>query len=92
MRLSRLLAGSATAAALALAASPAAFAQQITTDVNGIVTDEAGSAISGATVTVIDTRERQWRTAFGPSGGITAKTSVFVSSTSRTRAALRMYS
>lgn len=62
MRLSRLLAGSATAAALALAASPAAFAQQITTDVNGIVTDEAGSAISGATVTVIDTRTNAART------------------------------
>jgi len=34
----------------------ASFAQQITTSITGRVTNEAGAAVSGATVTVIDTR------------------------------------
>ncbi|WP_129791297.1 TonB-dependent receptor [Sphingosinicella sp. CPCC 101087] len=43
--------------------APAAYAQQITASVSGRVADEAGAPISGATVTVTDTRTGATRTS-----------------------------
>src|SRR5687768_6806466 len=58
MRLFRALCASA-----ALAIPVAAYAQQITANVSGQVTSESGAAISGATVTVTDTRTGSARTS-----------------------------
>lgn len=48
--------------AAALAIPPAAYAQQTTSDIRGIVVDEAGGPLSNATITVVDTRTNQSRT------------------------------
>jgi hypothetical protein len=44
------------AAAIFAAPIPAAFAQQITSSIEGIVTDSAGAPLANATVTITDTR------------------------------------
>lgn len=51
--ISNRLFGGAAVAALLLAAAPAAFAQQTTAALRGVVTDEAGKPISGASLTVV---------------------------------------
>lgn len=53
----------ATALALAMAAVPAVYAQQTTSDIRGLVVDEAGVPLADATVTVVDTRTNQTRRA-----------------------------
>ncbi len=58
MNKSKLLA----AAAIFAAPIPVAHAQQITSSIEGIVADEAGAPIAGATVTITDTRTGATRT------------------------------
>ena len=69
MKLKYLLAASAVSlSAGAMLAAPAA-AQQITSGIEGSVTDESGVALPGATVTITDTRTGQTRTlTAGPDG------------------------
>jgi len=54
--------GASAAMAAALAIPPAAYAQQTTSDIRGVVVDEAGAPLSNATITVVDTRTNQSRT------------------------------
>ncbi|MFA9199891.1 MAG: carboxypeptidase regulatory-like domain-containing protein [Cypionkella sp.] len=57
MKLKYLLAASAVSLSAAAAVAPApAFAQQITTGIEGTVNDDAGNPLAGATVTITDTR------------------------------------
>lgn len=72
MRLSKFLAGGVTAAAVAMAIAPAAYSQQITTNINGTVTDEAGNALPGAVVTIVDTRTNATRTLVANAAGVFA--------------------
>ena len=51
----------ATALAIAMAAVPAVYAQQTTSDIRGQVVDELGAPIAGATATVVDARTNQTR-------------------------------
>jgi hypothetical protein len=61
-------------AASALAIPVAGFAQQITTEISGQVTDEAGAPLAGASVTVTDTRTGAARTlTASPEGHFTAQ-------------------
>ncbi|WAT17727.1 carboxypeptidase regulatory-like domain-containing protein [Aurantiacibacter sp. MUD11] len=62
MKLRYLLAASVASVATAVAAPQAAYAQQITSGVQGTVTDVDGNALPGATVTVTDTRTNTVRT------------------------------
>ena len=61
----------ATAASLSIAASIAApaHAQQITSGIEGIVNDDAGAPVAGATVVVTDTRTGQSRTLTADNNG-----------------------
>ena len=59
----RHLLGGATAISAALAIAPPAIAQQTTSDIRGQIVDETGTALEGATVTIIDTRTNQARTS-----------------------------
>lgn len=70
MKLKYLLAASVVslAATSTFVATPA-FAQQIVTDIEGQVTDETGNPISGATVTVTNTRTNAVRTTTADSQG-----------------------
>ena len=56
MRLNHLLGAGASAIALASAVTSVAYAQQITAEMRGTVTDAAGAPISGARITIVDTR------------------------------------
>ncbi len=58
----KLFASGSMAAAVAASMAPAAIAQQITSEVRGIVTNQAGDPVRGATVTVVDTRTSATRT------------------------------
>ena len=62
MKLKYLLAASMVSIAATTAVSTPVFAQQIVTDINGRVTDEAGAPIAGATVTVTNTSTNAVRT------------------------------
>ncbi|HAU21883.1 MAG TPA: hypothetical protein DCS24_04670 [Erythrobacter sp.] len=62
MKIKYLLAASVVRLSAAATIATPAAAQQITSGVEGRVTDESGAAISGATVTVTDTRTGQTRT------------------------------
>ncbi|HEX9807094.1 MAG TPA: carboxypeptidase regulatory-like domain-containing protein, partial [Alteraurantiacibacter sp.] len=62
MKLKYYLAASVAGLTMAMAAAVPAHAQQITSGIQGRVADEAGSAISGATVTITDTRTGSSRT------------------------------
>jgi len=62
MKLKYLLAASMVSIAATTAISTPVFAQQIVTDINGRVTDEAGAPIVGATVTVTNTSTNAVRT------------------------------
>ncbi|QIQ87068.1 TonB-dependent receptor [Erythrobacter sp.] len=70
MKIKYLLAASVVSlsAATAMVAAPAA-AQQITSGVEGQVTDESGNALPGATITVTDERTGSSRTSTSGSGG-----------------------
>ncbi|MEO6153094.1 MAG: TonB-dependent receptor, partial [Croceibacterium sp.] len=70
MQLKYFLAASTAGLSLAcgLAAAPAA-AQQITTGIQGNVNDDSGNPISGATVTITDTRTGAARTTMTEAGG-----------------------
>jgi outer membrane receptor protein involved in Fe transport len=57
------------AAAAALCLPVAAYAQQITTGIEGTVTDATGAPVAGATVTVTDTRTGVSRTQTTGAGG-----------------------
>lgn len=74
MKMKYLLAASAiTLSAVAILPAPVA-AQQITTGIDGTVTDEAGNPVSGATVTITDTRTGAARTITTGAGGTFAAT------------------
>jgi len=69
MKIRFLLAASVVSIASAAALPQMAQAQQITSGVQGTVTDEDGNAISGATVTVTDTRTDNTRTQTADDNG-----------------------
>ncbi len=70
MKLRYLLAASvASIAASAIMAPQTSMAQQITSGIEGQVTDAAGAPIAGATVTVTDTRTGATRTLTTGAGG-----------------------
>ena len=74
MKLKYLLAASAlTLSAAAILPAPAA-AQQITTGIDGTVSDESGNPVEGATVTITDTRTGAARTITTGAGGSFAAT------------------
>lgn len=76
MKMKYLLAASVVSLSTAgLMATPAA-AQQITSGVEGQVNDEQGNAISGATVTITDTRTGQKRTVTSGTNGQFRSTSL----------------
>jgi hypothetical protein len=62
MKIKYLLAASVVSLSAAATIATPAAAQQITSGVEGRVTDESGAAVDGATVTVTDTRTGQTRT------------------------------
>lgn len=73
MQMKYLLAASLATLSTAIALPQAAQAQQITSGVSGTVNDENGSAVSGATVTVTDTRTGASRTiTTGANGAFSA--------------------
>lgn len=57
------------AAAVALSVPAAAYAQQLTTSIEGTVTDASGAPVAGAAVTVTDTRTGVTRTQTTGNGG-----------------------
>lgn len=74
MKLKYLLAASAVSLSSAVVLPAPVAAQQITTGIEGTVTDEAGTPISGATVTVTDERTGATRTFTTGEGGTFAAT------------------
>jgi hypothetical protein len=73
MKLKYLLAASAISLSSAVILPAPVSAQQITSGIQGTVTDEAGAPISGAAVTITDTRTGAARTiTTGANGGFTA--------------------
>lgn len=61
-------------ATTALALPVAGYAQQITTEISGQVSDQAGASVSGATVVIIDTRTGAERTiTTGADGNFSAR-------------------
>lgn len=69
MKLKYLLAASIVSLAATTTIATPAFAQQIVTDVEGRVTDEAGNPLAGATVTVTNTTTNAVRTTSADSQG-----------------------
>ncbi len=73
MQIRYFLAASAAALSAAAIMPTAAMAQQITSGVEGTVSDENGNPLSGATVTITDTRTGSTRTlSTGGNGGFNA--------------------
>ncbi|MGV3553902.1 MAG: TonB-dependent receptor domain-containing protein [Croceibacterium sp.] len=73
MQMKYLLAASLATLSTAIVLPQAAYAQQTTSGIGGTVTDENGNAVSGATVTVTDTRTGASRTiTTGASGTFSA--------------------
>lgn len=71
-RLRGFFAAGAAAAAI-MAAAPSAYAQQITANVRGTVTDANGAAVGGASITIVDTRtNRTTRLTTGGNGEFSA--------------------
>lgn len=62
MNMKKLLAAGGAGIAIALATAPSAFAQQTTSDIRGVITDESGAPLGGATVVITDTRTGASRT------------------------------
>ncbi|TNE45019.1 MAG: hypothetical protein EP341_10790, partial [Sphingomonadales bacterium] len=69
MKIKYLLAASVVSLTAATTIATPAVAQQITSGIEGQVTDDSGAAIPGATVTVTDTRTGQTRTLNADAGG-----------------------
>ena len=69
MKLKYLLAASVVSLSAAATIATPAVAQQITTSIQGTVSDEDGNPIAGAVVVVIDTRTNATRTITTGSGG-----------------------
>jgi len=69
MKIKYLLAASVVSLSAATIVATPAVAQQITSGVEGQVTDETGNALPGATITVTDERTGASRTATSGSGG-----------------------
>ena len=69
MKIKYLLAASVVSLTAAATIATPAVAQQITSGIEGQVTDDSGAAIPGATVTVTDTRTGQTRTLNADAGG-----------------------
>ena len=69
MKIKYLLAASVVSLTAAATIATPAVAQQITSGIEGQVTDDAGAAIPGATVTVTDTRTGQTRTLNADASG-----------------------
>ncbi len=69
MKLKKILAAGAAAIALATVTGGAAYAQQTTSDLRGVISDEAGAPLSGATVVITDTRTGSARTVTTDSQG-----------------------
>ena len=67
-----------SAAAIFAAPIPAAYAQQITSSIEGTVSDEAGNPLANATVTVTDTRTGASRTITTGEGGTFSATGLTV--------------
>ncbi len=74
MKLKYLLAASALSLPIAAIVPAPAAAQQITTGIDGTVSDEAGNPLQGATVTITDTRTGAARTITTGAGGTFAAT------------------
>src|SRR5688500_5078934 len=74
MKLKYLLAASALALPIAAIVPAPAAAQQITTGIDGTVSDESGNPVEGATVTITDTRTGAARTITTGAGGTFAAT------------------
>ena len=69
MKLTNLLTASAAVIAAASAVPSIVYAQQITSEIRGVVTDASGAPVSGARVTIVDTRTGAARTVTSNSGG-----------------------
>lgn len=69
MKLKYLLAASVVSLSAAATFATPVHAQQITSGVEGTVTDETGNALNGATVIVTDTRTNQASTLSSGSDG-----------------------
>ena len=69
MKLKYLLAASIVSLAATTTIATPAFAQQITTGIEGQVTDENGTPLSGATVTIINTSTNATSTATASADG-----------------------
>ncbi|MEM1053549.1 MAG: TonB-dependent receptor, partial [Pseudomonadota bacterium] len=69
MKIKYLLAASVVSLSAAATIATPAYAQQITSGIEGTVTDVSGEALVGATVTVTDQRTRQTRTSTAGSNG-----------------------
>ncbi len=69
MKFSKTLAAGAAALAVTVALGGAALAQEITSDVRGTVTTEAGAPLANATVIITDTRTGQSRTVTTDANG-----------------------
>ena len=69
MKIKYLVAASIVSVAAATAVPQAAYAQQITSGIEGTVTDADGMALDGATVTITDTRTGASRTQMTDDGG-----------------------
>ncbi len=69
MKIKYLLAASVVSLSAAATIATPAAAQQITSGVEGTVSDEAGNALPGATITITDQRTAQTRTATAGANG-----------------------
>ncbi len=76
MQLKFFLAASAASLSLACGIAAPVYAQQITTGIEGTVTDDAGTPIAGAEVSIVDTRTGATRTITTDNGGRFSATSL----------------
>src|SRR5688500_2552773 len=74
MKLKYLLAASAVSLATAVVLPAPVSAQQITSGIEGTVTDESGNPLENAEVTITDTRRGATRTGTAGAGGTFAAT------------------
>ena len=79
MKLKYLLAASAAGLTAAVAIAPTSvLAQQITSGIEGVVNDESGNPVAGATVVITDTRTGASRTLTTREGGLFSATNLTV--------------
>lgn len=70
--------GASAAALVALAAPVAAYAQQTDATLRGTITDDSGAPVSGASITIIDTRTNRVQTATTSADGTFFRTNLAV--------------